>query len=252
MTVNKYILLIIACAMFARSHLSHADTINVAVAANFKQTLQALKTPFEKTTPHRIKIISASTGQLLQQISQHAPFDIFLAANTAHPQLLWQHIHESRDLGLDALAVYAKGRLVFFSRTPLSEAVSLEQALTNKMFTRISMANPKLAPYGLAAQQSIECLTSDTYWREKSVIGQNVAQAFQFIDSNNVDGGFVALSQVLNKDPGNISVIDEACYDDINQMALRLNNQPASLAFMTFLQSTAAQHIIRQNGYHLP
>ena len=232
-------------------NLSHAENLNIAVAANFKQTLEALKQDFEKSSPHTIKIISASTGQLVQQISQHAPFDILLAANTAHPQLLWQHIHESRNLGLDALRIYAKGRLVFYSNITLNQTQTITDILNDPRYARLSVANSILAPYGLAAIQTLECLKQQQ-WQSKLVIGQNVAQALQFIDSQSVDGGFVALSQVLNKDQTRIRHVNEECYDDINQMALRLNNKPASLAFMHFLNSQTARSIIKQNGYYLP
>jgi molybdate transport system substrate-binding protein len=243
--------LLVICLLF-NAQYSHSNDINVAVAANFKQTLQALKIPFENSTHHSIKIISASTGQLVQQISQHAPFDVFLAANIGHPQLLWQHIHEQRDLGLDALNVYAKGRLVFYSNLPLAPNLSLQDILKDKRYLRLSIANPHLAPYGAAAKQTLECLDMYKQWQPKLIFGQNIAQTFQFIDSKSVDGGFVAMSQVLNKDASHMRKIDETCYDDINQMALRLNNKTASVAFMHFLQSKTARDIIQQNGYRLP
>ena len=251
MTSNRLAALFIGAIFAAASAISHADTLNVAVAANFKHTLEALKTHFKHDTQHDINIISASTGQLVQQISQHAPFDILLAANTEHPKVLWQNIHQQRELGLDALAIYAKGRLVFYSNLPLASAQTLNDILNDSRYSRLSIANPKLAPYGLAAMQTLECLKQQQ-WHSKLVIGQNVAQAFQFIDSESVDGGFAALSQVLNKDQSRIRQVDEHCYDDINQMALRLNNKPASLAFMAFLQSKAARNIIENNGYRLP
>ena len=233
------------------STLSHAENLNIAVAANFKQTLEALKQDFEKSSPHTITIISASTGQLVQQISQHAPFDILLAANTAHPQLLWQHIHESRNLDLAALSVYAKGRLVFYSNIDVNQTQTINDILNDERYKRLSIANSILAPYGLAAMQTLTCLNQQQ-WQTKLVIGQNVAQALQFIDSQSVDGGFVALSQVLKKDPTRIRYVDEGCYNDINQMALRLNNKPASFDFMNFLNSQAARSIIENHGYYLP
>ena len=242
---------LISMVLILICNLSHADNLNIAVAANFKHTLEALKQDFEKSSPHTLKIISASTGQLVQQISQHAPFDILLAANTAHPQLLWQHIHESRNLGLDALRIYAKGRLVFYSNITLNQTQTINDILNDPRYTRLSVANSILAPYGLAAIQTLECLKQQQ-WQSKLVIGQNVAQALQFIDSQSVDGGFVALSQVLNKDPSRIRHVNEDCYDDINQMALRLNNKPASLTFMNFLNSQTARSIIERNGYYLP
>ncbi|MFY0642676.1 MAG: molybdate ABC transporter substrate-binding protein [Bermanella sp.] len=248
---KSFSMLFISMMLILICNLTHAENLNIAVAANFKQTLEALKQDFEKSSPHTIKIISASTGQLVQQISQHAPFDILLAANTAHPQLLWQHIHESRNLGLDALRIYAKGRLVFYSNITINQSQTITDILNDPRYVRLSVANSTLAPYGLAAVQTLECLKQQQ-WQSKLVIGQNVAQALQFIDSQSVDGGFVALSQVLNKDQTRIRHVNEECYDDINQMALRLNNKPASLAFMLFLNSDTARNIIERHGYYLP
>lgn len=252
MNTRSLTTLLLSWVLLINTQTAHADHINIATAANFKQTLEALKIPFSNSTSHTMSIISASTGQLVQQISQHAPFDVFLAANTGHPQRLWQHIHKNRKLGLDALNIYAKGQLVFYSNLPLATNAQLKDILNDKRYMRLSIANPKLAPYGTAAKQTLECLGVYEQWQARLIIGQNIAQTFQFVDSKSVDGGFVAMSQVLNKETQRMRKIDEACYHDINQMALRLNNKEASIAFMTFLQSETARDIIKQNGYRLP
>ncbi|NVK39092.1 MAG: molybdate ABC transporter substrate-binding protein [Gammaproteobacteria bacterium] len=234
------------------SQLSYADNLKVAVAANFKQTIEALKTEFEKDTTHTIQVISASTGQLVQQISHGAPFDIFLAANIAHPQILWQQIHEQRGLDKGALQVYANGRLVFFSNHPLTQNKTLAEILSADTYSRLSVANPTLAPYGLAAKQTLECYNIANNWKHKLVTGQNIAQTYQFIHSQSVNAGFVAQSQVLDQPPEQVRVVSSKCYDPIKQMALRLNNKPASQAFMTYLTQPKAKTIIENHGYDAP
>lgn len=245
---------LILCVLLAcfESLTVQADTINVAVAANFKQTLENLKPEFEKNSDHTINIISASTGQLLQQITQGAPYDIFLAANTAHPQTLWQQMHNRLNLDKDALQIYSYGRLVFFSNDKLKNTDILETLLLKPEFKRLSMANPRLAPYGLAAKQTLECLKVYKTKKSHMIVGQNVAQAFQFIDTNNVNGGFVAMSQVLDKNLDYVRVIDKACYDPIKQTGLRLNNKQSSHDFMDFLAKASTKTIIEQHGYRVP
>ncbi len=249
----KSLLISLACIFtVTHSQYSYSDSLNLAVAANFKQTLEALKPIFEEEYPHSVNIISASTGQLVQQISHAAPFDIFLAANTAHPQLLWQQIREKRQLKADALLVYAMGRLAFFSNRPLADDQSLQEILEGDAFSRLSMANSTLAPYGLAAKQTLACYQLADKWKNKLITGQNIAQAYQFIHSQSVDAGFVALSQVLNHPKQQVLVVDSTCYTPIKQMALRLNNKPASYDFMTFLKHAKSQAIIKSYGYDIP
>jgi len=247
----KYYLIALIISILSSLH-SQADTLNVAVAANFKKTLEVIKVEFEKNSQHHLNIITASTGQLIQQISQGAPYDVLLAANTSHPQILWQQIHNSRNLSLDALYTYALGRLVFYSHVPLKPTDTLSQLLKSDHYSRISIANPLLAPYGLAAKETLKCLGLESQWKNKLVVGQNIAQAFQFIDSQSINAGFVAMSQVLNKDGNHILIVDESCYPPIKQTALRLNNKKSSISFIKFLKNEKIKDIIKLNGYLLP
>lgn len=252
MKLNSVLIFCLFYSLLSFSSHSQSDTINIAVAANFKQTLESIKPQFEKNSTHKINIITASTGQLVQQIMQGAPFDILLAANTAHPQTLWQQIHLKNKLNPDALVVYALGRLVFFSHTKLDTSESLKDILTVPHFTKLSVANARLAPYGLAAKQTLEHLGLYEHWQPNLIIGQNIAQAFQFIHSKNVNAGFVAMSQVLDEPINQIRVVNKDYYKPIKQSALRINNKPSSFEFMDFLQSPPIKAIIEQHGYLLP
>ena len=230
---------------------THADTLNIAVAANFKQALTTLKPLFEKNNPHHINIISAGTGQLSNQILNGAPFDIFLAANEYHPKLLFKQLHKKRQLKDSALFNYAKGKLVFYSHSAPPHKQNLSDLLKNKYFNKLALANHKLAPYGLAAQQTLEKM-QHTYKKSDLITGQNVAQVYQFIHTGNVPAGFVAMSLMQNTPASHYMLVPSHYYQPIKQMALGLNNKVATLEFTTFLKSQQAHVIIRTMGYDSP
>ncbi len=227
------------------------DTLNVAVAANFKATLQALKPVFEKQSGHRLNIISSGTGHLSNQILNGAPFDVFLAANEHHPKQVFSRLKKTRQLSSEALSIYAHGRLVLLGATTLPK-MSLFELLKKSTFSKIALANSKLAPYGLAAQQTLKHLKLDKRWQGNIIRGQNVAQVYQFIHTGNVSAGFVAYSLVRHLPNTRFIEVPMQYYQPIKQMALRLNNKETSIAFMTFLTNSVAQNIIVLKGYTLP
>ncbi len=228
-----------------------ADTINVAVAANFKATLQALKPAFEKQSGHHLNIIASGTGHLSNQILNGAPFDVFLAANEHHPKQVFSLLKKTRQLSPKALSIYAHGRLVLLGANTLPKK-SLFTLLHDSTFSKIALANSKLAPYGLAARQTLKHLKLDERWRGNIIRGQNVAQVYQFIHTGNVAAGFVAYSLVQHLPSNRFMEVPAQYYQAIKQMALRLNNKEISIAFMTFLTNPVAQNIILQKGYTLP
>jgi molybdate transport system substrate-binding protein len=228
-----------------------ADTLNVAVAANFKASLKVLKPAFETKTGHRLNIISSGTGHLSNQILNGAPFDIFLAANEKHPKHVFSQIKETRKLSSHALSIYAHGRLVLLGVKPLPKK-SLFKLLQGSDFSKIAIANSKLAPYGLAAQQTLQHLKLNNRWQGNIVRGQNVAQVYQFIHTGNVAAGFVAYSLVQHLPSNRFIEVPTPYYQPIKQMALRLNNKKISIEFMTFLTEPLAHDIIYKAGYTLP
>ncbi len=228
-----------------------ADTLNVAVAANFKATLQALKPVFEKQSGHHLNIIASGTGHLSNQILNGAPFDVFLAANVHHPRQIFSRLKETRQLSAQALSIYAHGRLVLLGAHTLPQK-NLIKLLQGSTFSKIALANSKLAPYGLAARQTLKHLELDEHWQGKIIRGQNVAQVYQFIHTGNVAAGFVAYSLVQHLPSNRFMEVPAQYYQAIKQMALRLNNKEISIAFMTFLTNPVAQKIIVQKGYTLP
>ncbi len=242
-------LLLLASILVSVPALS--ESINVAVAANFKVTLQALKPVFEKQSGHHLNIISSGTGHLSNQIFNGAPFDIFLAANKKHPRAVFAKLKDKRQLTRPALQPYALGRLALFSAKPMPHR-QLAQLLSGPTFSKLALANAKLAPYGLAAQQTLQHLNLKTKWQGKLIRGQNVAQVYQFVHTKNVDAGFVAYSMIKQLPGVQFIEVPQGYYDPIEQVALRLNNKKISVDFMTFLFSEHAQNIILKQGYQLP
>ncbi|MEE3209217.1 MAG: molybdate ABC transporter substrate-binding protein, partial [Pseudomonadota bacterium] len=223
--------------------LGHADTLRIAVASNFAHTLQTLLPEFEKETGHSVEISSASSGKLYAQILHGAPFDVFLSADTDKPQRLAQQFPTSESTRF----TYAIGRLVFWC--PVECEYPLSGITANNL--TIAIANPRLAPYGLAAQQTMDAfgLTS-----AKVVTGENIGQAYRFIESGNAAAGFVARSQVVAaKIPSEqYWLIPDEHHQPLEQAGILTAqglNEPAAQAFITYLLSTAGQARIAEHGY---
>jgi len=219
-----------------------ADTLKLAVAANFKTTLEMLVEQFDPQQQHDIVISSASTGVLYTQIHQGAPFDIFFAADRARPERL-----EAEGLGLaNSRMTYAVGQLALWQ--PAGQPTSLHSLNS----TRLAIANPKTAPYGLAAQQA---LMTTGHWQDmQRVQGSNIAQTFQFVHSGNVTQGLVAHAQLRQLDiPANQwVVIDARLYAPIEQQLIRLQHSadnPLAEQFIHFMRSADARHLIEHSGY---
>ncbi len=235
--------------------IAHAETVTVAVAANFTKTMRELKKAFERNTGHDILISFASTGQLFAQISHGAPFDIFLAADTARPDRLI-----SKGLALRSSAfIYAQGRLALWSSNahmPLNNGRILKE-LTNDHKLRLAIPNPKLAPYGAAAIETLMKLNTYHYWQSRLITGQSVAHTHQFIASGNVAIGFIALSQAKtlpDSKKGTFWAVPAQLHTPINQKAIHLTRareNPAAIGLMRFLRSPEAKAIIEQFGYSI-
>ena len=226
-----------------------ADEIRVAVASNFTHAIKKLSTNFEKQTGHKITLVFGATGRHYAQIKNGAPFDAFLAADSKRPKLL-----EQKGLIITGSRfTYALGKLVLWS--PKSRFVdSQAQVLETDNFYHIALANPKLAPYGKAAQ---EVLKSRQLWKRlkpKTVRGENIAQTFQFVQSGNAELGFVAFSQVKrldHKQQGSLWFIPQSLYTPIKQQAVLLNKNPVAKSFLDYLKAVEPQNIIKSLGYEI-
>ena len=225
----------------------------IAVATNFAQTAKDIAKAFQEEHATRIEIINGSTGKLYAQIQNGAPFDAFFAADANRPQLL-----EAQGKIIEGSRfTYALGTLVLWS----PQATLIDDGphvLGQGRFARLSLANPKLAPYGLAAQEVLEGLGLWDRLQGKIVIGQNIGQAYQFVHTANAELGFVALSQLQDpNDPnkpiaGSCWKVPPSMHKPIEQQAVRLNDNPAAEAFIEFLRTDKGRKIIEAYGYSVP
>lgn len=221
-----------------------AETVNVAVAANFTVAAEDLVVLFEAETGHEAVLSFGATGQLYAQISQAAPFDVFLAADTARPE-------RAIAAGLaiaESLFVYAGGQLALYA-----PGLDAKQTLLSGHFSRIAIAEPDAAPYGQAAVETLQALGLYDAIAAKLVTGANISQTLQFVDSGNAELGFVAASQVLGKD--GVWLVPADLHQPIAQGAVLLDqggDNPAALAFLDFLRSDAAVAVIEAAGYSIP
>ena len=241
--------LIFLCCVFLYSEKALADDVNVAVASNFKSTLHTISADFKLATGHDLKISSGSSGKLFAQIKHGAPYDVFLSADEKHPDLLIRNKAASSENAY----VYALGKLVLISNIEINN--ECKNAINSNRLKHLAIANPEIAPYGMAAKQVLQKLGLWYQLQPRIVMGENVAQTLQFVATKNADAGFVAQS-LLNR--GNI--IDRVCswhvpaemYAPIKQKMVLLKKakgKPAALKFIQYMQSPAVKEIIKSSGY---
>jgi molybdate transport system substrate-binding protein len=225
---------------------ARAGEVKVAVAANFTDTVKEIGALFEKATGHKPVFSFGSTGQLYTQISQGAPFEVFLAADQARPK---KAVAEGFAVG-DSLFTYATGKVVLFSKD--KNRVKGEATLKDGNFTKVAIANPKTAPYGAAAVAAMKSLGVYDKIGPKIVQGNNISQTYQFVDTGNAEIGFVALSQVIRKNEGSRWIVPANLYPPIAQDAVLLKkgaDNEAARAFVAFLKGKEARAVKEKYGY---
>ncbi|HEY0960774.1 MAG TPA: molybdate ABC transporter substrate-binding protein [Pseudomonadales bacterium] len=225
-----------------------ADVVRVAVASNFTPVLESLAPLFEQTSGHTLSIISGATGNHYAQIRNGAPFDVFLAADDERPRLLEE---EGRAIA-GSRFTYALGRLALWSAD--ARRVDSDGAVLQRgEFARLALANPKLAPYGVAAQEVLTALGLWQHLQRRIVLGDNIAQTLQFVQTGNAELGFIALSQLADVDnAGSYWEVPPALYSPIVQQGVLLKDSAQARAFIDFIASEAIRERIRAAGYGLP
>lgn len=244
-------LALVACtALVLAASLAHAAEVRVAVAANFVGTLDELGKAFQAGSGDTLLVSSGSTGKLYAQIRNGAPYDVLLAADVAHPQRLEQ----------EGLAVsgsrftYARGQLALWSRDP-KRVDDQGKVLRTDSFRHLAIANPLTAPYGAAAQQTLQHLGLWEALTPRLVRGEDIGQTLQFVQSGSAELGFVALAQIqkLKADArGSWWLVPAGFYDPIEQQGVlltRAKDNAAARAFMKFLRGPRAREIIQASGY---
>jgi molybdate transport system substrate-binding protein len=239
---------IAASAAPAAAMTTAAKTL-VAVAANFKTTAELLAARFEAASGHEVVIISGATGKLYTQIRNGAPFDLFLAADTERPQLL-----TSSGDSPAAPRTYASGRLGIWVRGEHPNRADPAESLNG--LRRLAIANPSLAPYGVAAMAVLDQLALREQIAARLAYGENVAQAYALVAAGAADGGLIAWSLLMEGGRASESwPVPTAWHPPIDQDAVLLTHgaeNPAAIAFFDFLFSPAARELIRERGYVVP
>lgn len=244
--------LVLATLAACSQGLAAAASAQVAVAANFAEPIKAIAAVLEKTTGHTLKLTLGATGKLYAQITNGAPFDVLLSADTKTPETL-----EALSLSQPGSRfTYANGRLVLWS-AKAGRIDDKGQVLRAADLGKVSFANPKVAPYGVAAVEVIDKLGLHATLSPKLVQGESIGQAFNFAYTGNADVGFVAMSQVLEGGKlkgGSMWVVPQSLYSPIKQDAVLLKQaatNDAALALMKLLKSPNIKDLIRSYGYEL-
>jgi len=214
--------------------------------------MQKIAAQFENDTGHKLTIISGATGKFYAQIKHGAPFDIFLSADDETPERL-----EKEGVAIaGSRFTYALGRLALWSARP--GLVDERGNVLNKSdWQYLALANPKLAPYGAAATETITTLGLTNLLQKKFVQAENIAQAYQFVATGNAALGFVAVSQIYENGQlksGSAWVVPKNLYTPIRQDGVILNSakaKPAAAAFVHYLQTDKIKTLIKSHGYDI-
>lgn len=242
----------IAAVLLATTSLAAGTTAaaetHVAVASNFTAAATEIAAAFAAATGHEAVLSFGATGQFYTQITQGAPFEVFLAADDARPALA---VAEGYGVA-GTVFTYAIGQLVLYSA--MDGRVTGPETLAAGDFQQLAIANPETAPYGQAAVETLQSLGLFETLEPKLVQGQNIGQAFQFVATGNAELGLVALGQVAQSDAGSRWLVPQAHFEPIRQDAVLLKTgaeNPAALAFLDFLKGKTAARIIEKYGYAL-
>jgi len=253
-TQLKIFTFLFVCQLFIFTH-SAANEIRIAVASNFYPTMKAIVEEFElenfdSSKINKITLIPGSSGKHYAQVINGAPFDMFFSADKVRPLLL----EEQGIVKNESRYTYALGKIVLWS--PTNGLVDSEgQVLYDNNFRFLAIANPKIAPYGIATKETLISMALWNNMGKKVVKGENIAQAFQFINSGNADLGFVSLSQFMSPSlsvKGSFWEVPQSLYSPIEQQAVLLRDSLLGRNFMEFIKTDKALKIISKFGYGLP
>ncbi|MBN2637457.1 MAG: molybdate ABC transporter substrate-binding protein [Bacteroidales bacterium] len=233
-------------------HQYDKETLTVATAANMQFAMKEMLQNFTKTTGIECNMIISSSGKLTAQITEGAPFDIFVSADMKYPDKLF-----AEGLGIEKPQVYAYGKLVLWSATNRNN-LSLETLSQNDIY-HVAMANPKTAPYGVAAEETLKKTGLWEKMNDKLVFGESIAQTNQFIVSGSAELGFTAESVVKSpemKNKGTWIAVDTNLYQPIAQGILLLktnrSKQKEARQFQHFLFSHEGRGVLKKYGYSVP
>lgn len=239
---------VIAAILSLAAQSAVAAQTTVAVAANFTDAAKDIAAAYKEKTGNDAVLSFGASGQFYTQITQGAPFEVFLSADDERPK---KAITDG--FGVQGTSfTYAIGKLVLWSKQP--GLVQGQDTLTKASFDKLSICNPAAAPYGAAAVETMRSLKLYDALQPKLVVGANISQAFQFVQTGNAEIGFVALSQVIDDKAGSKWMVPQNLYAPIRQDAVLLKKgegHEAATGFLSFLRGPEATAIIRKYGYEV-
>ena len=248
---------IFALCMFVitGANLAVAEEITIAAASDLNFAFKEIVAEYEKASGNHVKLTLGSSGNFFAQIQNGAPFDLYFSADIAYPRKL-------EEAGLTvpgSLFQYAVGRIVMWtgheSRIDVTQGF---EALRDPTVKKIAIANPKHAPYGRAAVAAMEYFKVYDQVKDKLILGENISQAAQFIESGACDVGIIALSLALAppmQAAGHYWEIPADAYPPIEQGAVMLmggKNQESAKAFLSFIQGADGQTMMKRYGFAVP
>lgn len=229
--------------------------LSIAAAANLVYALGALDSEYNKTAPDvKVTTATGASGNLVAQIKNGAPYDVFLSADLDFPRAL---IAASQADG-KTLETFAVGRLVIWTTRTDLDVSDVSTAIRSPLVRRLAVANATSAPYGRAAREAMDHLGVWADAAPKIVVGENISQTAQFVETGNADAGFVAMSLVLSpklKDKGHWTEVPRDLYGAIEQGAVITahgTTNPSAPGYLEFLRSPAARKVLESYGYGLP
>ena len=249
------VILVLCLFVIAGVNCSVAEEITIAAASDLNFAFKEIVAEYEKTTGNHVKLSIGSSGNFFAQIQNGAPFDLYFSADIAYPRKL-------EEAGLTvpgSFYQYAVGRIVMWtgneSRIDVTQGFEALRAPTVK---KIAIANPKHAPYGRAAVAAMEYFKVYDQVKDKLVLGENISQAAQFVESGAADVGIIALSLALASPmqaAGHYWEIPSDAHPPIEQAAVMLmggKNQKSAKAFLSFIQGAEGQTMMKRYGFVVP
>ena len=239
-------------ALLLVAPFARAQEVVAAVAANFAAAMARLAPAFEQASGHQLTVVLGSSGKLAAQIQQGAPFDVLLSADAERPGVL-----EKSGFGVaGSRFTYAIGRLALWSPDPQAIGPDGAAHLRSGAFRYLAIANPAVAPYGVAAEQTLEQLGLWGAVQDKLVRGQDIGQVYAMVGTGAADAGLVALATVIaGPVPGSHWRVPQDLHLLLKQDAIlvtRARANPAAQAFLDYLKTPASRDVIQSLGYDLP
>lgn len=227
-------------------------TLLVAAASDLQPALGEIAAQFERETGIPVTLSFGSTGQLTQQIENGAPFDVFAVAHVRY----LDRLEAQGLLAPETRRMLAEGRLALVAREDRGGRVARLEDLADPSIRPIAIANPEHAPYGLAARQALETVGLWDAVQSRLVMGENVQQALQFVQTGDAMVGLVALSNAARADAGlAVAVVPPSLHEPIVQgvaMLASSSHQAEAMQFIDFVTGPTGREILLRYGFVVP